>query len=992
LILCCAPAAEKEAPAPRPIEMKDILGWKSIRSPQLSHDGQWLAYQLAPNEGDAELVLRSTKTDKETRYPIGQLPSFRFTPGAPPPSLPQGLAFSDDSKWLAFTVFPTQKETKALRKQRRPAQNKVMLVNVASGEKREQEKVRRFAFSGENAGWLALHKYAASEGAPSGPPAPSTAAASSSSSPPSRDRPSGSDLILMELATGAQLNIGNVSEFAFDKKGRWLAWTIDAADKSGNGVALRNMSTGVVAPLDSDKAVYKRLNWTEKSEAFAVLKGAEDKKYENELYTLVAFKNLSAAQPAKVLFEPASDASFPKEMTISPNRSPQWTEDLGGVLFGIHELKKKDEKKQEEAKPGEKPGEKKDDAPAADTARDSGRDDEDKPDVVVWHWQDKRLQAQQQVEENSDKNFSYLCIYRVDEKKFMRLADETLRRVTATPENRYAVGIDNREYELMGSLDGRRYEDLYAVDLKTGERKLAVRKARWYFGASPQNNRFLYYDDGNYFVYDMAAGQPRNITQKVPASFINTEDDHNVVKPPVRPVGWVKGGGSVLLYDNWDVWHVPVDGAQAVNLTVNGKREGIRYRLRFRLDPEEKGIDLAQPLYFQALAERSKKGGIARIDNGKPDPKMLLWDDAAFNALMKSKKADVLLYSRETFEKYPDLYVAGPLLQEGRKLTDAAAQQKNFLWSKGSRLIDYVSAKGDKLQAALYLPASYEPGKSYPTVVYIYEKLTANFNHYYVPTASSFNKSVYTSSGYAVLMPDIVYKVNDPGMSAVWCVVPAVKAAIATGIVDKDRVAIHGHSWGGYQTAFLVTQTDIFRAAIAGAPLTNMISMYSSVYWNTGSANQPIFESSQGRFTGPPSAIPDAYVRNSPVYFAKSIKTPLVILHNDKDGAVDWNQGVTYYNEIRRLQKPVVMLQYKGENHGLQKPANQRDYAVRMREFFDHHLMGKPAPKWWAEGINHLKIEDELKERAPLINPPPDSEAAKKASRGGPLGEQSGIR
>jgi dipeptidyl aminopeptidase/acylaminoacyl peptidase len=182
-------------------------------------------------------------------------------------------------------------------------------------------------------------------------------------------------------------------------------------------------------------------------------------------------------------------------------------------------------------------------------------------------------------------------------------------------------------------------------------------------------------------------------------------------------------------------------------------------------------------------------------------------------------------------------------------------------------------------------------------------------------------------------------------------------------VVDKNRVAIHGHSWGGYQTAFLVTQSDIFKAAVAGAPLTNMISMYSSIYWNTGSANQPIFESSQGRFTGSYLESIEAYTRNSPVYFASKVKTPLIILHNDNDGAVDWNQGIEYFNTLRRLAKPVVMLQYKGENHGLRKPANQEDYTVRMKEFFDHHLLGKPAPQWLIEGIPHLKIKDHLKER-----------------------------
>ena len=209
---------------------------------------------------------------------------------------------------------------------------------------------------------------------------------------------------------------------------------------------------------------------------------------------------------------------------------------------------------------------------------------------------------------------------------------------------------------------------------------------------------------------------------------------------------------------------------------------------------------------------------------------------------IKAKHADVYLYTRETTQDFPNFYVANAKLENGQRVTDANPQQKNFLWSKGVKVVEYTSDKGDKLQGSLYLPANYEPGKSYPAIVYIYEKLSQETNHYATPTFNGFNTAFYTSNGYAVLTPDIVYKVDDPGMSAVWCVLPALKAAVATGIVDAKRVGLHGGSWGGYQTAFLITQTNAFHAAFARAPLTDMIAMYNAIYWNTGSANQPIFD------------------------------------------------------------------------------------------------------------------------------------------------------
>jgi dipeptidyl aminopeptidase/acylaminoacyl peptidase len=381
------------------------------------------------------------------------------------------------------------------------------------------------------------------------------------------------------------------------------------------------------------------------------------------------------------------------------------------------------------------------------------------------------------------------------------------------------------------------------------------------------------------------------------------------------------------------------------------------------IDPQERGIDLEKPLYVAIYGERTKKEGLALVNAAKPGATRLVWDDAKYN-FARARDAETWIFTRQTVKEFPDYWVTTAAFGSPRRLTNANPQQSEYAWSSGARLIDYVSDKGDSLQGALYLPANYESGKKYPTVVYIYEKRSQFLHAYSVPNETqAFNPSVYTSRGYAVFQPDIVYKVNDPGMSAVWAVVPAVKAAIATGIVDSANIALHGHSWGGYQTAFLVTQTNIFKTAIAGAPLTDMVSMYSSVYWNSGGGNMAIFESSQGRFKGNFLENYDAYIRNSPAFHADKIKTPLMILHNEHDGAVDFNQGITFFNTLRELGKDVILLQYVGENHGLAQPRNMKDYTVRMREYFDHYLKGEPAPDWMKDGIPRLKMEEHLKSR-----------------------------
>ncbi len=947
-----AVASTSEDVAGRRIELPDILAWKAVRDRAVSPDGRWLAYVLQPNEGDSEFVVRSVEGAAEYRFDAGERPPFGGR-GA--------LAFSDDSAWLALGIRPSAEAAKKARKSDEPLLNAVGLIELSNGEMEKFEAIRGFAFGGVDEIWLAIHKEI-----------PESQSKDS-------DKWSGSDLILRRLADGVSMTVGSVSEFAFNEGGALLATAIDTRGRAGNGVQLRDLSAGRVVPLASVQASYEKLAWTEEGDALTVLRGVEDEGYEDDLYSVVAFSGLDQGAHERIEYAPAADESFPEGMTIHKAHAALWNAARDGLVFRIHEAEAKEgvDNDEGEAEQDEAP-----ETPPLDRGPRPGLDDDDldTADLVIWHWLDDRLQSAQQVQETRDRDFGFLATYRIDEGRFIRIADEEVSQFNPAPKRRYAVASNNDAYERMGNLDGRRYQDVYVADLVTGERRLSVEQVRWVFQPSPAGTHLLYFDQGNYWVLDLTDGGKRNLTGDLPVAFWNTEDDHNVEMPPIFQfgLGWSADGAHLLLSDSWDIWKVAVDGSEAVNLTQNGRQERIRYRRAFRLDPDADGIDLTGPVYVTAYGEWTKKGGIARLDASRPGVEMLLWDDASFGNLVKAEEADLYLYTREDHAESPNFWAADAALSGGRKITEANPQQAEFAWSSGVRLIDYTSAKGDKLQGALYLPAGYEPGESYPTIVYIYEKLSQRANAYWMPTANGFNKSVYTSNGYAVLMPDIVYQVDDPGMSAAWCVLPALDAAVATGIVDPASVGLHGHSWGGYQTSFLITQTGRFSAAVAGAPLTNMISMYSLIYKNSGGGNGAIFESSQGRFTGGPWDVPEAYVRNSPVYHAANVTTPLILLHNDKDGAVDFTQGVEYYNTLRRMEKPVVMLQYVGENHGLRKPANRKDYTVRMSEFFDHYLRDLGMPVWLREGIPHLELEDHLEAAAKAIAE--QVEAAEKAA------------
>ena len=965
LALACATFSQAQAQDPQPISWKDVATWKSMPNSgyKLSPDGQWMAYVLTGIETDGELILQKVAdpTSKKT-FPLGAATFASFE-------------FSDNSQWIAFKEFPKFTEKKANEKSNgKPLKEKLHLMQLASGVKKTFEGTGGFYFNGEAASHLviALPKEGNGDG-------------------------KGSDLLIYHLATGKSQNLGNVREHAVNKKGSHLAYTVDAANSQGNGLYLLQLATNAIQVLDSDEAGYQSLNWTDKGDGFAALKFKKDKQYKQEKGAVIGVNNLSNPQVTR--YDPAVDSlGFDQGYTISPNKRPMWSDDLNRIFYGLHPLvlvekeKAKQEVNQDSLNQAELVSLEKIKADSTiksvsdlqkaiaklntSATPEKKTSDAKKPEMTIWHWEDDRMQSRQQVMEGMDKNASFWAVYDPATKTHLALQDSSLRELNLLPQQRHALGSDQGAYELDNNLNGQTYLDYYLVDVATGEKTLLLEK--FYqptFASMPRpstdGKKLLYGKDGHFYAYDIQLKTHSNLTENLPVSMVDVEEDENLALPLYNPLGWSADSKYVLLRDGWDIWQIPMSSKEApTNLTQNGNAQHIRYQYRVNLNPDEKGIDLTKPVYIRLYGERTKKSGIGTLSPAKgglaPGLKVLLWEDANIQGLAKAKKAQVFTYTKEKFNQPTQVYLGDASLSNAKQVTENAPDAGKFTWSAGVKLIDYVTAKGDSLQAALYLPAGYEEGKSYPTVIYYYEKTSQNLHNWSNPSYSGtgWNSSVYTSNGYAVLTPDIVYKLDDPGMSALWAVLPAVDAAIQTGVVDPNKMGLHGHSWGGYQTSFLITQTNRFKAAAAGAPLTNMISMYDLIYWNTGEANMTIFESSQGRFLGGPWENWDAYERNSPIYHVKNVQTPLLMLHNDKDGAVDFTQGIEFYNALRRLKKPVILVQYLGENHGLGKLENRKDYSVRMLEFFDHHLKGLPAPAWMEKGVPRLKLGDHLNERA----------------------------
>ncbi len=378
--------------------------------------------------------------------------------------------------------------------------------------------------------------------------------------------------------------------------------------------------------------------------------------------------------------------------------------------------------------------------------------------------------------------------------------------------------------------------------------------------------------------------------------------------------------------------------------------------VRLDTDPEDKGIDPAKPLLLRAENNDTHDSGFFRTSlSGNAPPQKLIMAAKNFSNPIKAKDADVLVLTESTFVESPDLQVTDLNFQELRKVSDANPQQAGILWGS-AELVDFKNLDGLALKATLYKPENFDPKKKYPLLVYIYERLTQGVHSYIEPRPGhTINVSYYVSNGYLVLEPDIAYKIGFPGQSALQCVLPAVQAVVDRGFVNENAIGIQGHSWGGYQIAYMITQTNRFKAVAAGAPVANMTSAYDGIRWGPGIPRQFQYERTQSRIGGTLWEYPMRYIENSPIFMADRVKTPVMMIHNDADDAVPWYQGIEFYLGLRRLGKEAYLFSYNGEPHGLRRRPNQKDYALRLQQYFDYYLKGDPKPDWMEHGIPYLQ-------------------------------------
>jgi dipeptidyl aminopeptidase/acylaminoacyl peptidase len=918
LIVCLAAvSALADDGKKSPVSPADYGKWETVGLGLLSPDGKWLVHPVTRVDGKNELRIKGLDGDESRAVAFGSAP-----------------VFSDDSRRLVYEIGISEEERDALTKAKKPVPRKIGLFDLATREMKVANNVASFAFS-RGGGYLAVHR----------PAVPKEDAAAAGD--PGADKPlPGSDLIVRDVNRGTDATFGNVAAIAWQDRdgGHLLATIVHPEGDAGRGVQLYDPSTGMLRVLDSSQASYSGLTWRKDSDDLAVLRSRTSDDFEEETQTVLAWKGLAAPQPEAKTFDPTASPGFPADTRIVPYLAPLWASTGQTIFVGTRPWTRK---------------------PPKDKAKGEAdkKTKAEVSDVEVWHSKDVRIIPEQKLRADRDRKKSTLVAWWLADGKFVPLGGDWAEEITPLKGGKHALAVDETPHD-PSRMFGRPYSDIYLLDTRTGERKKVAEHLRFSLGASPEGRYVLYFRDDHYWAYDVESGKAINLTKDAPTSFGNREDDHPA--PERMPYGmgftgtavaWTKGDASVLIHDRYDVWEARADGSKLTRLT-RGAEEEVEHRLVPRLDPREEAVDPSRPLYLTLHGEWTKKQGLARLElGGEPKVDRAVWLDKSVGRLIKARSADVLAYVVQAFDDPPDYFATGADLKGARQVTQTNPFHGDYAWGH-TELVEYANSRGERLQGILYYPAAYEPDKTYPMIVYMYEKLSRNLHNYSVPSdRSPYNPAVFTAKGYFFFSPDITFRPRDPGVSALDAVESAVKKVLGSGHIDSKRVGLVGHSWGGYETAFLATRSELFAAAVAGAPLTDLLSMYGSVYWNSGQPETGHYETGQERMQVPLWEDPDAYLRNSPVLSIPTMKAPLLMAFGDKDGAVDWHQGIEMYNLARRAGKQFVLLVYPGENHSLAKKPNQLDYQRRILDWFGHYLKGETAPDWITKGVAHLDAE-----------------------------------
>lgn len=871
--------------------------WRRISKSLVSNDGEYVTYSTRTNGYGNEIVhLHEMGGESLLSYERGSNP-----------------VFSNNSAHLIFKVSPDYHDFRDLKRKKTKEKDlpsdTLVIYSINGGNIEKLAGLQSFKVPEKWNDYL-VYLYA--------PEIDST-----NMKEKKRNKKNGYDLVVRNLKSQSEVTFPYVLDYALAEEGEGIALTTAGNDSTLlPGVYAFDFEKQGFDPVFRSKGEYKQLVWDKKGLQLSFISDTDSTKALQRDYHLHYYKNDWDSSKTIVKNEILSD------LMINHDFRNYFSESGQRLFFQTKEYP---------------------------VHQDTTLLADEIVNVEVWNYKDQRLFTQQENQKNNDLKFGYLSYYDISGDRFLQLGGESISavRVSDRGDGKNGVAINDYNYRKLRSWEGYVLQDIYDLDVTSGEKTKVAEAVRGFVNLSPKGEYAYWYNnlDSAWFTYSFNDQEIRQVTTNNQVPFFNEIHDTPSDPWPYGVMSWTENDDRMLIYDRYDIWEVDPSNEVAPKKITNGRPNQLTYRY-VRLDQEERFVKKGQNLMLSGFYESNKKAAVFKMKYGQNKPTQLLEGDYRFRSFKKARDANDLIYTKENFKTFPDLLASDVSLKNSTRISDVNPQQKDYSWGS-IELVYWNSLEGERLEGMLVKPENFDPNKKYPLMVNFYEK-SSNGLHTHrdpYPHRSTMNYSFYASRGYVIFNPNVHYGTGYPGEDAYNCVIPGVTSLIEKGFIDEENIGVQGHSWGGYQIAHLLAETDIFKCAEAGAPVVNMISAYGGIRWGTGLSRMFQYEHTQSRIGGTLWEYPLRYIENSPIFTLDKVNTPVLIMHNDADGAVPWYQGIEYFVGLRRLGKPAWMLNYRGEPHWPLKTQNRIDFNIRMSQFFDHYLKGQPRPKWMRDGV-----------------------------------------